>query len=216
MSDQAILITTRGNDVHVSLHRNADHATKAAERREYDHGWVATKASDFDEIEDLQVLVRVYNKFADEAIAGFEDHATANGRVWSLLFEKLTEEKLEAPAREPKADQPAKKADPKPAAKAEKKAAEKPAKKAAAAPKAPKAKAGNGAGQMTRLFPMDAKIKLLVKGNPKREGGKSAKRFSAYKDGMTVQEALKAGLKAADLKYDESKKFIAVQGGTRK
>lgn len=44
--------------------------------------------------------------------------------------------------------------------------------------------------------------------NPKR--GKSAERFSKYRDGMTVEEALKAGLTGVDLNWDVQRKFISI------
>lgn len=53
-----------------------------------------------------------------------------------------------------------------------------------------------------------AVIKVLVDTNPKR--GKSAERFNAYKDGMTVKEAKDAGVTAADITYDKNKGFISV------
>lgn len=48
----------------------------------------------------------------------------------------------------------------------------------------------------------DATIKILVDKNPKREGSKSAERFSLYKNGMTVKQAKEAGITAADIAYD--------------
>lgn len=53
--------------------------------------------------------------------------------------------------------------------------------------------------------PDNAIIKLLVSENPKRKGSEAAKRFRKYKDGMTVEQALKAG--------DAQKKFIKISGG---
>jgi hypothetical protein len=60
-------------------------------------------------------------------------------------------------------------------------------------------------------------IKLLVKDNPKR--GKSASRYSLYKDGMSVasyvEKSVRAGNPArvakADLRWDEAHKFISVE-----
>jgi len=90
----------------------------------------------------------------------------------------------------------------KPAAKAEKKAEKK------AAPKAngeKKAKASRGGG-----FDPKAKIKLLVKENPKREGSITHKKFAKIKNGMTVEEAFKAGLTGVDLKCDVDRKYISI------
>ena len=44
--------------------------------------------------------------------------------------------------------------------------------------------------------------------NPKR--GKSAERFSLYKEGMTVGEAREVGIYAADLGNDIQKGFISI------
>ena len=57
---------------------------------------------------------------------------------------------------------------------------------------------------------MDAKIKLLVDENPKREGSAAHGRFANYKDGMTVADALAAGLRTSDLKYDTAHEFIKI------
>lgn len=54
----------------------------------------------------------------------------------------------------------------------------------------------------------DAKIKVLVKGNPKK--GDSAKRFALYKPGMTVAKAKAAGVGAGDLRWDVAHGFVAI------
>jgi hypothetical protein len=46
------------------------------------------------------------------------------------------------------------------------------------------------------------------KNNPKRKGSKSAERFEKYRDGMTVESALKAGLVAGDIHNDTAKGYI--------
>jgi hypothetical protein len=68
-------------------------------------------------------------------------------------------------------------------------------------------------------LPLTGKIKLLVKGNPKRVNTKSAYRFSLHEDGFTVQQYIekckKAGitekLAMEDVKWDVTKKFIEVR-----
>jgi len=56
---------------------------------------------------------------------------------------------------------------------------------------------------------LSKRIKILVDENPKRAGSKSAARFDLYEDGMTVGEALDAGVWPADIRYDsEVKGFI--------
>jgi len=44
--------------------------------------------------------------------------------------------------------------------------------------------------------------------NPKRAGSASAERFALYKDGMTVEEALNAGVTSTDINHDVGKGFI--------
>lgn len=86
------------------------------------------------------------------------------------------------------------------AAKAEKArlAAEK--KAAAAAPKAPKA---------SEFDPSEV-ITLTVEKNPKREGSASHGRFALYQNGMTVEAALAAGVKAEDLRWDLGRRYITI------
>lgn len=50
--------------------------------------------------------------------------------------------------------------------------------------------------------------------NPKRPSSKAAARFVLYRDGMTVEEALKEGLQAGDLTNDSSKGFIKLEPST--
>jgi translation initiation factor 2B subunit (eIF-2B alpha/beta/delta family) len=58
---------------------------------------------------------------------------------------------------------------------------------------------------------MAKKIKVLVKENPKREGSGAYKRFKLYKTGMTVGEAMKAGMKPGNIAHDEASKYIEVK-----
>ena len=83
------------------------------------------------------------------------------------------------------------------------------------APKEPKAPKDTLGG-----FKLDAKITLLcdeegkpygAENNPKRVGSKSAERFAFYTNDMTVEEASKAGVQAADFQYDVNKKYIRIQ-----
>lgn len=70
------------------------------------------------------------------------------------------------------------------------------------------------------MFKEDQKITMLVDkdgkpygkdNNPKRAGSKSADRFALYKgNGMTVKDAIAAGILMADLKYDSDHKFITI------
>ena len=52
-------------------------------------------------------------------------------------------------------------------------------------------------------FADDAKIKVVTKENPHRKGSICYKYFAKYKDGMTVVQALKAGIPRANLRYLE-------------
>lgn len=92
------------------------------------------------------------------------------------------------------AEAPASEANKKPAAK---KAAKKVAKKKAAT-KTAEPKVDN------------RKITVLVD-NPKKPGSAAHKRFSRYKSGQTVTEALAAGVSSLDIAYDSKKRFIKVQ-----
>jgi len=47
--------------------------------------------------------------------------------------------------------------------------------------------------------------------NPKREGSASADRFALYKEGMTIEEALTAGVRSVDIGWDVSKGFITIK-----
>lgn len=49
------------------------------------------------------------------------------------------------------------------------------------------------------------------KNNPKRDGTKAADRFALYKEGMTVEKALAAGVKARHIRRDSAKGFIEVR-----
>lgn len=57
-----------------------------------------------------------------------------------------------------------------------------------------------------------AVISLKVEGNPKRAGSKAYDRFALYRDGMTVGEALNAGITTPDLVYDSKHGFVAIEG----
>ena len=76
--------------------------------------------------------------------------------------------------------------------------AAKPAKVTSAAPAAPK-----------EPKPADLRtIRLLSPTNPKKVGSKAAARFAKYVDGMTVADALAAGIKSIDIAWDSRRKHI--------
>jgi outer membrane protein assembly factor BamE (lipoprotein component of BamABCDE complex) len=62
----------------------------------------------------------------------------------------------------------------------------------------------------TRKFKDDQIVTLLVDYNPKRKGSASHGRFENYEDGMTVTEALKAGLTSGDLSWDVEHEHIQI------
>ena len=47
--------------------------------------------------------------------------------------------------------------------------------------------------------------------NPKREGSASAARFALYQDGMTVGEAMEAGVTRGDINWDAKHDYISVE-----
>lgn len=53
-------------------------------------------------------------------------------------------------------------------------------------------------------------ITLLVDYNPKRAGSASHGRFEKYEDGLTVEDAQKAGITAGDLLWDTKHGFIEI------
>lgn len=99
----------------------------------------------------------------------------------------------------------------------------KPAAKAAKgkgkAAKEVKAKSGKkvgkgGGGKRARLFKDDQRITVLSKKNPKREGSASFDRFELYetgKRGMTVKQALEAGVTSGDLAWDSKHEYISIE-----
>lgn len=61
------------------------------------------------------------------------------------------------------------------------------------------------------IYPEDAKLKLLVEKNPKKDGSKSAARFEGYTGADTVGAALAAGVTYADIAYDVGRQFISIE-----
>ena len=70
-----------------------------------------------------------------------------------------------------------------------------------------KGKSANGKAQQ---FAPDAKIHLLVKENPKRAKSKEAKRFSLYKNGMTIAQAKALGMNNLNFPRDVGLGYIKV------
>ena len=84
---------------------------------------------------------------------------------------------------------------------------EKPAKAAK-----PKAKNGGTAPRGRQpMFADDAKIKILAKENPHRSGTRLHKLFDKYENGMTVAEAIEAGIPRVNIRYLAATEVIAVR-----
>ena len=76
------------------------------------------------------------------------------------------------------------------------------------------------------LYPSDARITVLVEENPHRVGSGRYRRWSKYRTGMTVAEALKAGLNRANLRWSvldghisiswfEGERLLTAEGASR-
>lgn len=76
--------------------------------------------------------------------------------------------------------------------------------------KTPRAPAFPPEHKITFLKDKDGKPYDAGENNPKRAGSASHARFALYKSGMTVKDALEAGVTSADLKWDTSKNFIKI------
>lgn len=83
-------------------------------------------------------------------------------------------------------------------------------------PRAPKPEGeGNGKTKGFRegtKFPLNATITIVSAENPKLVGSNAAADWLLYRDGMTVHEALLAGISRADIMYNASHDFIKVSG----
>lgn len=90
-------------------------------------------------------------------------------------------------------------------------ASNKPAKVKSDAPEGPKLPRGITETQVIRLQSDKDGKQYGAENNPKRPGSKAAVRFALYKDGMTVRQALEAGLDPGDLAYDSNKQFIVLE-----
>lgn len=86
--------------------------------------------------------------------------------------------------------------------------------------KTPRPRTSGATGEMRSRLEKDAIIHMgqdeqgnpfSAKNNPKREGSASYDRFAKYKEGISVQKALEAGITPADLRHDEKKGFITLE-----
>jgi hypothetical protein len=60
-------------------------------------------------------------------------------------------------------------------------------------------------------FKPDAKITVLAAPNPKRPGSAARQRFAAYRTGMSVAQALRAGVWYGDMRYDTKHRYIRIK-----
>lgn len=58
--------------------------------------------------------------------------------------------------------------------------------------------------------PDDNRVITQVTPNPKKPGSASYERYAKYQPGMTVQEALNAGVTTGDIKWDSERGFITL------
>ena len=61
-----------------------------------------------------------------------------------------------------------------------------------------------------KMYPLDAKVTLLVEKNPKMLGTKAWDRFQGYFGATNVAEALTGGVTYQDIAYDIGRQFIRV------
>jgi len=159
------------------------------------------------------LVLKLYNVLAEKPVQKFENRQTGHERFVRLLTDRfgnveltetdLTDDGIPPPTETQRDSDPkAQTSEPTMEEGAEDMAGKKNGKAAKA--KAPKT------GRTRR--DANAKITLLVKENPKRKGTESCKRYDKYKSGMTVAEALKAGITPADLSYDVKHGNIKIAG----
>jgi hypothetical protein len=127
-------------------------------------------------------------------LEGYSPKKVAGNGVAPPPKDEPTEAATPAPKGKPKAKAKAPSATPK--------GKSKPAKAKASAEKRGRGRQGS--------FDRDAKITLLATENPCVKGSKVHARFEKYKSGMTVQQALDAGLDWSDFRRDVHKKHIKI------
>jgi len=213
------LIVLKEDKLSASSYTSESEARQAWERKKVDaeDGWMVKAPEDLAEIGIDRLLVLYNDIKPGKTVTAFKSLEDGCQRLFDYLSrgpdyqsgeddqqtgeDEVTEKKgAAAPKKAAKKEAAPKKA----AAKKEpapKKAA--PAKKEGAAPKT------NGAGRHGK-FADDAKIKIIAKDNPFREGSKAAERFSALKSGMTVKEAKKVGATSVDLQANVNRGYLEI------
>ena len=139
-------------------------------------------------------------------------------KLYKVRYAKTYKEEITPMTTKPVTKPVTKKATPKKVpAKAKKAAAKKASAKAkkAAAKKAPakakKAKGDSPGRGRPSTIDQKAKIQILVKKNPKREGTKGHQQFALYKQKMTVAEFMEVGGDPRTLHWDIKKEYISLQ-----
>lgn len=150
---------------------------------------IVTIVSSIEELEALNLsiknLAEVYNELAKQPVSKFADKKVALKRAFEILPEYVE------PAPEPKAE--------------EQIFVHEHLIKLGLIKKAPKA-AHTTRGKYN---PGDV-ITILSPKNPKRPETQAFATFSKYQDGMTVEQALSAGIPRADLSWDNCHGFIRI------
>lgn len=160
-------------------------------------------------------LANKANKLSDEAWDGLSEVAQKwiNGALTAIELGNdlpipsdgtdatpAPEEEVEAAAEKPKKKQPpADRTRPEP-------------KEAKSAKKSKANSKSEGGARRGRkgLFNMAATIKPLMKENPYRDGSKGFAWYSLYEKGMTVEEAIDAGVPRAQVRFDMHKEHVSV------
>lgn len=183
-------------------------------KEDEDEGDAADEAAEDGDAEESE------EEGAEDAEEGGEPSEDVEGTEDGEEAEEAPGEAEEAPAagkkpkkaaaKKPKASKPAAKK-PEPAKAPAKSQAKAPAEKTQKPKtKEPKEKTMPSKSANGRGFDPNAKIKLLVKENPYREGSGRYKRWQKIKDGMTVAAALKAGFAPVNLRYCVSDGHIKI------
>lgn len=140
---------------------------------------------------DMDRLLQIYNRNAEIQVKDFPSIEEARARVASLLESHFKLKEIPTMA---KRNAPADTSND--TATTETTAAAAPAEGKASSSRTPKS----------------AVIRLKTDSNPKRVGSNAHARFALYRDGMTVEEFIKAGGTMGDINFDQGKGFIALEG----
>lgn len=139
-------------------------------------------------------IVALFNEHVAKPVKKFADRATAEKRLAAMMAEKNLQLAFNENVGHFLADAASSTED---------------TETEAPAPKAKKAKGGRRGPDPE--YADDAKIKVLVKSNPKKEGTASYFRFELYNEVSTVGAAIAAGITRADLRWDVAHNHISIK-----